>query len=327
MRTHMDVMSFSLDPSASIAEELKRTAAEQIERARAELSDEAEDRHEAVHLARKRFKKIRGLLRLARPGLGEDYAIENARWRDIARELSVIRDATALLETHDALTSHFGDRIEDGILYSTRQRLDERRAEMTDKVTDLDERIDATMKALDAGEKRLDELSFPDDFETVAEGFAKTYKRLDKGYHKAKTAEDSAVFHDWRKRAKYHWVHLKLLRKIWPEPMKARRAEAKALADILGDEHDLAVYRGTLIEEPKLFGKKKVQELLLALLDRRQSELRSAALDIGAKLCAESPDALSARMTSYWEAAEEEAQKPREHLATSAAQDERAESS
>ncbi|WP_051630219.1 CHAD domain-containing protein [Afifella pfennigii] len=303
-------MSFSLDPAASIAEELRSAAIEQVRRARRELETEDEDRHEAIHLARKRFKKLRGLLRLARPGLGEDYAAENARWRDAGRRLSGLRDATALLETHDALTSHFGDRIEDGILYSVRQRLDKRRARIAEEVSDLDRRVEETFAVLDAGESRLAEIAFPDDFHVLAEGLARTYKRMRKAMQAATGTEDPAVYHEWRKRTKYHWIQLKLLRKIWEEPIEARRAEAKELADILGDDHDLVVYRTLLRQEPKLFGKKKVQELVLALIDRRQSTLRTAAFDLGARLGAEKPKALSARIEEYWKAAHSEATEP-----------------
>ncbi|WP_224404607.1 CHAD domain-containing protein [Afifella sp. IM 167] len=310
-------MSFSLDPAKPIAEELRRAAIEQVERAREELKTEDEDRHEAIHLARKRFKKLRGLLRLARPGLGEDYGIENARWRDAGRRLSVIRDTTAVLETHDTLTSHFGDRLEDGLLYGVRQELDDRRIRMVRKVDDLDARIEESFAVLDEGEKRFAEISFPDDFDTVAAGLSRTYRRMSKAMQAARDSDDPAIFHEWRKRTKYHWVHLKLLKKLWREPMEARRSEAKELADILGDEHDLSVYRALMRDEPKLFGKKKVQEMLLALIDRRQSELRASAFDIGARLCAEKPKALAARLSEYWEVARTEALEPRGKLAPS----------
>ena len=46
-----------------------------------------------VHDVRKRCKKVRGLLRLVRPGLGPDYRRANADVRDAARELSSLRDA------------------------------------------------------------------------------------------------------------------------------------------------------------------------------------------------------------------------------------------
>lgn len=46
---------------------MRRIAAEQIERAIAEIDDTGLDRHETVHQVRKRCKKVRGLVRLVRP--------------------------------------------------------------------------------------------------------------------------------------------------------------------------------------------------------------------------------------------------------------------
>ena len=84
-------------------------------------------------------------------------------------------------------------------------------------------------------------------------------------------------FHEWRKRVKYHWYHLRLLRELWPAPMKALAAEAKQLADLLGDDHDLAVLRETLVHERDDLGDQEEIDALLALAQRRQDQLRAQA--------------------------------------------------
>ena len=61
------------------------------------------DRHEAVHEARKCFKRIRAALRIVRPSLGQVYGEENAWFRNVSQSLSRVRDAEALIETLDAL--------------------------------------------------------------------------------------------------------------------------------------------------------------------------------------------------------------------------------
>ena len=82
----------------TVAEGLQRIAGEQIGKALAEIDDDKLDRQAAVHQARKRCKKIRGLIRLVRSGFA-DYAVENAIFRDAARTLSFMRDTEAALET------------------------------------------------------------------------------------------------------------------------------------------------------------------------------------------------------------------------------------
>ena len=67
-----------------------RIAREEIDKAVVVLGDENLDRHERVHQARKRFKKIRALLRLLRGELGDTYGEENVWFRDCGRELAAL---------------------------------------------------------------------------------------------------------------------------------------------------------------------------------------------------------------------------------------------
>ena len=58
-----------------------------------------QDVHLGVHEARKRFKKIRTLLRLIRTYLGEPlWREENKTFGDIARSIGAVRDAQSLIE-------------------------------------------------------------------------------------------------------------------------------------------------------------------------------------------------------------------------------------
>ncbi|WP_339750074.1 CHAD domain-containing protein [uncultured Rubinisphaera sp.] len=99
-------MSYHLKPNEPIDQEVKRIASEQVNKSIAELTDTDLDKHEKVHQFRKRCKKLRGLLRLVRPALGEIY-LEESRWfRDKASEFSEIRDAEVLLETSQSLRRH-----------------------------------------------------------------------------------------------------------------------------------------------------------------------------------------------------------------------------
>lgn len=57
------------------------------------------DFHTGIHEARKRFKKIRTLLRAMRHELGSaTFKAENVFFRDIAQSIGAVRDAQALLE-------------------------------------------------------------------------------------------------------------------------------------------------------------------------------------------------------------------------------------
>src|SRR5215813_5968501 len=100
-------MSYRFKRKETLAEAVKRIAAEQLdealERARAKTSFD-----EAVHDVRVCFKKLRGLIRLIRGELGDHtYKHENRFYRDINRALAKVRDNAALIEIFTKLTEHF----------------------------------------------------------------------------------------------------------------------------------------------------------------------------------------------------------------------------
>src|SRR5207247_1571238 len=91
---------------ARIARREMDTALEQL----SEAPDGPGD--EAVHEARKCFKKIRAVLRLVRPEIGEVvYERENTWFRDAGRPLTEVRDAKILVESLDKLVTHCDDHV------------------------------------------------------------------------------------------------------------------------------------------------------------------------------------------------------------------------
>src|SRR5947208_439602 len=100
-------MSFQLKPGESARKAVKRLARKQLDAALAELRPR-KGGDAIVHDARKRFKKVRAVLRLVRAELGERaYQRENKCFRDAGRPLTEVRDAKILIETLDKLTEHF----------------------------------------------------------------------------------------------------------------------------------------------------------------------------------------------------------------------------
>jgi CHAD domain-containing protein len=106
-------MTFQLKSDQSLRKNLWRIARKQIDSALEALTGpKSGTRDEAVHEARKSLKKVRAVLRLARPVIGEaDYRGENACYRDSARPLTEVRDARILIETLDKTAEHFEDYI------------------------------------------------------------------------------------------------------------------------------------------------------------------------------------------------------------------------
>jgi CHAD domain-containing protein len=292
---------FKLDES--VEDSIIRVAREQIGKAIDEIEDDELDRHQTVHQVRKRCKKLRGLMRAVRPALGKTYKKENARFRNAAKSLSYVRDAQSLLECLDDLTGHFEDEVGAGFASGVRARLVERRQRVADDEIGLDERLDQFLVTMQKSYSRVGNWKLSEEgFDAVAGGLHKTYKRGYKAMNKAYVKPDGERFHEWRKRTKYHWYHLRLLRPVWKPVVKKLCSEADDLSDLLGDEHDLAVLCDTLLEDPVAFGDKTELEALLGLVSRRRLELQQEARLLGDRVFAEAPDALVDRFGAYWAA-------------------------
>lgn len=294
-------MPYRIKSPMSAREEVRRIAREQLGRALGEIEQQDLDAEETIHQVRKRCKKLRGLLRLIRPALGDRYARENARYRDIARELSARRDADVILDTHDALVDELSGREDRPDSRSLRAVLKERadRAETRPVEVLLSEARAALPEAESAVDGWLEGESL--SVQDIAGGLKKTYRRGLKGMSRAYRSGRGEDFHEWRKRAKYHWYHLRLLEDLWGPVVKARRKEAKRVSDLLGDEHDLTVYLETIgaMSDPSL-DPRTIAHLEQLAIERRD-ELRAEARGLGERLWAEKPGRFADRMAAYWE--------------------------
>lgn len=296
-------MAYRLLEQESIEEFFKRVASEQVAKAIEDLEGADTDLHEAVHEFRKRGKKIRALIRLVRPGFA-GYSDENAWFRDLAGELSAIRDATSMQECIVDLVEDYSDDLDEDAFAGILAWLEERRETMTEE-RETREKVAAIRRELPEALERIEQWTLDSSgAEALEAGMAKTYKRARKAMAVAADEGTSRDFHEWRKRVKYHRYHLRLLTLVWPRVVKARYKEAKHLSDLLGDDHDLAVLRETLGEEAG--GDAGQRAELIALTRRRSGELRAEALSLGRRLFVEKPGDFAARLRALVELRDQE---------------------
>lgn len=297
-------MAYRLLGEESVEEGVKRIVGEQIDKAIGEIQNQDLDRHQTVHQVRKRCKKIRGTLRLVRPEFEETYRFENAWFRDAARRLSPLRDAEAMIETYDQLMNRFSDQLETEAFTPVRETLVLRRRQIADEQFDLDERLADFLTDMREARERVNTWVIrASGFQAINPGFQKTYRRGRKAMFKAYGGESTTEqFHEWRKRVKYHRYHTRLLRELWKPVMKQFLSEVKVLSDLLGDDHDLAVFRQTLMDKPDEFGEQPDIQVLLGLIDRRRAQLQEEARSLGERVYAEKPRQLVRRLEHYWRA-------------------------
>lgn len=301
-------IAYHFELSGSFDEQMREISRYQTERALASLDAVEADPEGSVHDARKRFKKVRGLLRLLRPGLGKTYGKENAFFRDLGRSLSATRDAQVFWETIVRLQQQFGGDLQKQMITSLQNWAEEKRERLSRKEVTL--AADASMKSLRQVLKRVDGWEIEGDaLEACIGGYSKTYKRAQQEFRNCRGGGRPEDRHEWRKRVKYHWYHCRLLREAWPDVMTTRAGDLKALADALGEDRDLTM----LLEAVKSEREANLSSVQIGLLDelvRERSDTRlNDALALAPKLFSDNPKELQKRIRSYWmlSAAHEEA--------------------
>jgi len=285
-------MPFRIDPNKPFDDEIRRAGLELIEEAITSLRDQPSGRHEAVHDARKRFKRLRALYRLVARAAPDFSKEENARFRDIARSLAFAREATALVETVEYLETFAASTTQGKALRSIATVLRKRRDHAIEHEAGLNEAIAAAIAGCEEARKKLKAVSLPDELKVVTRlvktGWAKQRKRARKALADCHEQADVEHFHELRKAGQAYWMHLGLLRRLWPSAMRAKRADTKRLVDILGHEHDLSVLAAFADREPERFGNGERLALLLDAIIQRQQVLRGDGLELANEVFSES---------------------------------------
>lgn len=285
-------MSFRIDPRLPLTGEVRRILGEEIGKALAHLAVARDQPEQALHKCRKRLKSARALLRLVRSGNETFCRTENQCYRQVAALLAGPREATALVETVDRLAAAFPEQVAGGGLDSVRDRLIARQHEMH-AGAGLDAAIGAATAACEEGLIRIERLLLPDlpehAADVLAEGARKTLRRARKALDRAGSRGEAEDFHDLRKAAKTHSMHLSLLGRLWPTPIKVRRKAVDELGERLGELHDVFVMRALLEADGEPLGDAQGTKLLGKLLKRSEKSLKKSCLAGAAELFGDSP--------------------------------------
>jgi CHAD domain-containing protein len=281
---------------------IRRVVREQIRGAMGDLSKSGPDRHEGVHEARKRFKMIRAVLRLARGSLGElTFALENTWYRDTGRRLSSVRDAVAMIECLDALRKRYGRDMDPAVEAGVRAGLEARLAAVSGDEAGLEARCAEVKAGLSGALVRLKDWGLEDrGFRTIGPGLERVYRQGRRGMKAAVEEPTDEFLHEWRKRAKDHWYHVRLMRNAWPKVMDAYRREMRILTEALGMDHDLAILTPLVRDDPDSFGGADGVRVFLDMVHRRRAELQDHARVVGRRIYAEKPRTLVQRFKARW---------------------------
>lgn len=286
-------MSFRIDPRLPLTAEVRRIAKGEIEAMLRHLASAAERPDKAMHGCRKRIKKLRALLRLVRSGDPAFIREENARYRDISASLAGPREAAALIETVDRLAADFPEHDAAGAFETVRATLKARRRRLLHEDRALAALAEGAAASCRAGFAKIDALALPGDPEqaadVLADGARDALQKARKALKRAGQNGEAEDFHDLRKAVKAHAMHLSLLKRLWPGPVRAQRDAVEALGDSLGDLHDIFVMRAMLAGDGEPLADSPDAKLVDRLLKRSERRLRKACLAQASQLFADSP--------------------------------------
>lgn len=299
-------MPYRIDPRRNLGKELHALAVAQLDEAARTLDYRPDGLHAAIHLARKKFKLVRNLYRLFQAIDPDGCRRRNKRLRNIARDLSRLRDATALIETVDHLFGHVLNEDETRVLTEARTALSARR----DRIAETEMDLHATVtNAAALCRIAIEEADILKTDATRGQAARQLARGWSKGLLRAKTAMDickgeghGEAFHDLRKAAQAYWMNLSLFRDLWPSAFAAKQSQAKSLVDLLGHENDLSVLTALIDEEPDLFGDGADQSFLLAIIIRRQQQLRREALSLAQTVFSDGPRNEALVIARLWRA-------------------------
>jgi CHAD domain-containing protein len=284
-------MPFRLTQDESIPRGLRRIARAEIDAAVENLRVKTPAKRDAaVHEARKSLKKLRSLLRMISPVLGDSIRKENAALRNLGRSLSQMRDAAAMLETVNLIGKKYKGEPAARDLAELRSLFVKRRADArtsSETVSTAEQGI-ATLRGL---RRRLNNWNLTADVHSMAPGVRKIYRRGRTALSKAEKNPNPENLHELRKRVKDYWYQVRLLESIWPDQGSSREKELRDVQEWLGEAHNLAVLR----EETTTGG-------LTALINDYERELREKSLVAAASLYEKKPREHTREIATLWEA-------------------------
>src|SRR5262245_12654105 len=207
-------MAWRFEPGEGLRKAFRRVSEEEIAKVRTGLAGPAAERDKAIHEARQAFKRLRALVRLAKPPLGSDFAAENRRWRDAGRLLSGSRDTTVLLQSFVKLLSDCAGKLRAPSVKGLRARI--AKTKVGNGSDDIEEKLRQVLPLLDEAEASVADLDWPNSRGALLHGFHRAQKRLRRDWKKACKEPLPDALHSWRKRVKDQAAQLRLFRRVVP---------------------------------------------------------------------------------------------------------------
>lgn len=295
---------FRIGSSGNTANELKISLELQLLYIHGLFSPSPKDIGQAIHEARRSYKKCRALLRLMRDAMGyASYYRENINLRDMQRELARFRDADVQYRLFTRLSENYpkyGRKVWfSGIVEQAKKDYDR---EMNRFIKTAKAEYIARSNRSKAAQIHQYKLA-GEGFEIIVGGLSRIYRQgREMGKLIFSQEADAYEIHAFRKKAKYLQYQLYYLRTISGELFKAMSGVLEQLTENLGyynDLHNACARIEEYAEENKLTAKK--QELLLSRFRKEMFKAITEAKQAYEMQYVEKPKHFIKRISLYWE--------------------------
>ncbi|MGD9802222.1 MAG: CHAD domain-containing protein [Hyphomicrobiaceae bacterium] len=298
-------MAYRFKLREELCEGVRRIGVEQIAKV-LDAPHDGDNRAVWVHETRKTMKRTRALLKCVRSGLGDGpYRAENTALRDIARNLSGLRDRDVMAGTIASLTGQ-DKKLDDAFAWLTKQLHAPRDEGAAEVLASPDTVVRQAVKALQKAKDRFATIDVAGEFgETVGAGL-RTSQRVGREALARLTAEptDENV-HDLRKAVQTYQRQQSLVLAVWPEMQSVRVEAARALAQLLGEAQDFAVLADTARSTAEKASPAQAThgKRVATACRKRQELIRAIAVPMASRLFATRPKSVEQELKAGWEAA------------------------
>jgi CHAD domain-containing protein len=294
-------VAYRLKRKESVRNGIRRIASDVLETAAQNLRTGGDD---VAHTARRRLKMTRAVLRLVGPALdAAHFDRENQALRDVGRVLSPLRDADVFVAVLGSLAEleHSLGREKTGFpQLAALAKADQRRVRRT-----LIEEgaIAQARKDLIRVRDRVDDWATRDlGGSTIVTGLRASYKRALEAGRSAARSQNDDRWHEWRKRVKDLWYHLRLVRGVWPAVLDGAIDELDRLDKSLGEDHDLVIITTRLRSVSHTPALRHELNRLRPLVQRKRHDLRQQARDQAKILFNAKPRVFGRQFEACWTA-------------------------
>ena len=290
----------ALHPGRPVRSEVRRLASSLILDALRHLERVDSDLNPAVDRICDLLTKGRGLLRLVRHDVGERvYRTEDERLRKVLGLIDPIHQSGRLIARAERIEQEAGeglDRLQTGVLIA---RLEARHLELAFALaqSSLLGEVEATLRSSLLRIERLPVQS--EGFAGLRAGFEQIAEQGLRRMLEARRKPTEKKIFAWGREVGFLAHHIRFLSHAWPQVLSPLAEETGRLVLILRDDRELGRLADAVRRDRSL-APKPLREPLAELIGDRRTVLLREAWDLGARVHAEPPKHLAARIGRIW---------------------------